>query len=66
MVYVKDSFDDNKFYSGSFKVNKYKDQKIHNLWINLGGGNLEGKDIPWLHLQIHYIYSKSKITENTV
>jgi hypothetical protein len=64
-LFINDGFDESNNYTGSFKVGQFQDQKIHNLWIPMKGGN-EIVNKTKLHLQVHYIYSKSEITKQAI
>ena len=66
-ITVKDGLDENRFYYAEFNCEKYADQKIHDLWIDLINNNRNEMNIgSKLHLTIHYIYSKSKLTKATI
>lgn len=64
-IFINDGFDENNLYSGTFRVGEFKDQKIHNLWIPMRGGN-DPINKTKLHVQVHYIYSKSEITKSAI
>lgn len=64
-LFINDGFDENNVYTGSFEVGKFGDQKIHNEWITMTGRSNQLNQTK-LHIKVHYIYSKSEITETTI
>ena len=62
---VIDSNDDENFYTGSITIDRFVDQKIHDIWMKLSSPHITGIE-PKLHLQFNYIYSKAKICEDAI
>ena len=62
---IIDSNDDENFYTGSITIDRFTDQKIHDIWMKLSSTGRAGH-VPRLHLQFNYIYSKAKICEDAI